>query len=245
MPFPPAMPHAAAMTRRRLLLLLAALCLPGRLALAQTPVDVALVLAVDASGSISDGEFRLQKEGIAEALTDPEVVQRMLSGSLQRVALAYVEWGSPGGAETVVGWMLVERPADAEAVAQAILQAPRSSQSYNAMGDAIVQSTALLLACPCQATRRIIDLSGDNPDMRSRTPVQAARDAAVAQGITINGLAVLDGSAEGESAPLARYFEGNVIGGPGAFVITARDRGDIGRALRRKLVLEVATATPD
>lgn len=136
------------MPRATCLLLLLAGCLLGRAVWAQTPVDVALVLAVDASGSISESEFRLQKEGIAQALTDDEVVRTLTSGSLRRAAIAYVEWGSPGGATTVVGWMIVEDLAGAEALAHALLQAPRSPQSYNAIGDAIDHSAALLQACP-------------------------------------------------------------------------------------------------
>lgn len=229
------------MLRTACLALLLLACLPpGRPALAQTPVDVALVLAVDASGSITEGEFRLQKEGIAAALTDETVLRAITSGPLRRVALAYVEWGSPGSPATVVDWAIVEDRASAEAFAQLLLQAPRSPQSYNAIGDAIDHSAQLLRDCPCQPLHRIIDISGDNPDLRSLRPAPLARDAAVAEGMTINGLAILSNEGGGQSIGLAAYFEGSVIGGPGAFVVTAERRADFGEAMRRKLVLEIA-----
>lgn len=142
----------------------------GTPALAQAPVDTALVLAVDSSGSIDETEFRLQREGIAAALTSPRVLQAVAGGAFGRLAVAYVEWGSPGGAETVVGWAFVTDRASAEAAAAAIVSAPRSPQSYNAIGDAIDHAAGLFSACGCEATRRVIDLSGDNADMRSRNP---------------------------------------------------------------------------
>src|SRR5690606_4942220 len=146
------------------------------------PVDTALVLVVDASGSISEPEFRLQKEGIALAVTDPDVLAAVQGGALQRLAIAYVEWGGPMMAQTMVGWTIVEDSASAESFAAAVLGAPSSSQSYNAIGDASDHAAALLDACPCQPTRRVLDVSGDNPDNRSMRPAPLARDAAVAEG---------------------------------------------------------------
>ena len=207
-----------------------------------TAVDTALVLVVDASGSITDGEFRLQKEGIALAVTDDEVMSAILSGAWQRIAIAYVEWGGPLMAQTMVGWMIVEDQASAEAFAASVLGAPRSLQSYNAIGDAIDHAAALLDQCPCQPTRRVIDVSGDNPDNRSVRPSEVARDAAVANGITINALAILENDPIGPSGRplLVETYESEVIGGPGAFVMAAEDRRDFARALRQKMVLEIA-----
>lgn len=219
----------------------------GTPAMAQAPVDTALVLAVDSSGSIDETEFRLQREGIAAALTSPRVLQAVAGGAFGRLAVAYVEWGSPGGAETVVGWSFVTDRASAEAAAAAIVSAPRSPQSYNAIGDAIDHAAGLFAACGCEATRRVIDLSGDNADMRSRNPAAAARDGAVARGITVNALAVLEDDRRGPGGRpwLVEYYEGNVIGGPGAFVMAASDRADFTRALLDKMVLEIAgTPTP-
>lgn len=210
-------------------------------------VDVALVLTVDASGSIDTPEFQLQKEGIASAVADPEVLSTIQSGRNGRIAIAYVEWGAPGGAQTVVDWMLVGDAASAAGFGDAVLQAPRSIQSYNAIGDAIDLAVKLLDACPCRPTRRIIDVSGDNPDNRSNHPAPLARDAAVAQGVTINALAILnDGRLGPGGRPwLVEAYERTIIGGFGAFAIAAQSRADFARALREKMVLEISgTALP-
>lgn len=226
-----------------------ALSAPVAAAIAQdgfTPVDTALVLVVDASGSISEAEFRLQREGIAQAILDEEVLAAIQSGAWQRIAIAYVEWGSPMMAQTVVGWQLVEDGASAEAFAASVLGAPRSAQSYNALGDGIGHAAALLDQCPCQPSRRVIDVSGDNPDNRSVRPAPLARDDAVARGITINALAILEGDPPGPSGNplLVENYEREVIGGPGAFVMAAEDRGDFARALRQKMILEIAGGPP-
>ncbi|MGE0715574.1 MAG: DUF1194 domain-containing protein [Alphaproteobacteria bacterium] len=215
-------------------------------AVAQVPVDTALVLVVDSSGSIDADEFRLQKEGIAQAVTSPRVLQAVAGGSFGKLALAYVEWGSPARPETVVGWTIVDDRRSAEAFAAAVVAAPRSPQSYNAIGDAIDHAALLLQRCPCEAMRKVIDISGDNADMRSLNPAPAARDAAVALGITVNALAVLENDRTGPSGRpwLVEYYERDVIGGAGAFVMAARDRADFTRALLDKMVLEVAGTQP-
>ena len=151
-------------------------------ACARTPVDVALVLAVDASGSIEAAEFQLQKEGIALAVTDGSVVSAVIGGAYRRIAIAYVEWGAPGAARTVVDWHLVEDEASARRFAASVLAAPRSPQSYNAIGDAITHGIAAIAACGCEPARSVIDISGDNRDMRSLRPAPLARDDAVAAG---------------------------------------------------------------
>jgi hypothetical protein len=222
----------------------------GGAAMAQTGdaprVDVALVLTVDASGSIDSPEFQLQKEGIAGAVADPEVLSTIQSGRSGRIAIAYVEWGAPGGAKMVVNWMLVSDAASAAEFGNAVLQAPRSIQSYNAIGDAIDLAVKLFDACPCQPTRRIIDVSGDNPDNRSHVPAPLARDTAVAGGVTINALAILqDGRLGPEGRPwLVETYERTVIGGFAAFAIAANSRADFARALREKMVLEISGIAP-
>ncbi len=213
---------------------LSILAVPAR---AREPVDVALVLAADASGSIDEDELRLQKEGIAKAVADPRVLEAIRSQPLGRTAFAYVEWGSPGGAATMVPWTMVDDAEGAETFGAAVVRAPRSVQSWNAIGDAIVHSVALLEAAPYEATRRIIDISGDGPDMRSLSPSPDARDAAVAKGITINALAIIVRAAR---RGLADAYARDVIGGPGAFVETAEGRTEFVNALRRKLIREIA-----
>lgn len=223
---------------KRRTLLAAAVAAPsvGR-ARAGEAVDVALVLACDASGSIDDEEHRLQKEGIAEAIADPRVLAAIASQPLGRAALTYVEWGSPGGAVAVVPWTVVGSAVEALRFGRAVRAAARSVQSWNAIGDAIVLATDLLRACPHEATRGVIDIAGDGPDRRSIVPAAEARDAAVAAGYVINALAiVLRPAMHG----LADAYAREVIGGPGAFVEVAEGRADVVNALRRKLIREIA-----
>jgi hypothetical protein len=204
-------------------------------------VDLLLVLCMDASGSIDAAEFELQRRGYAEALTDERIVDAIRGGLQGAVAIAVVEWGSPQGAATVVPWTLVRDRASAEALSAALIAAPRSTQSYNAIGDAIDHSRRLLDAAPHQARRRIIDLSGDGPDLRSANPVSRARDEAVAAGITINALAIIEtGVGDRRGEPLDLHYEHEVIGGPGAFVVVAQGRPSFARAIRSKLVREIS-----
>jgi hypothetical protein len=228
------------MRRRRLLAMPAALA-AGPATAQPAEVDVLLVLAVDASGSINPEEFRLQREGYAEALTHPAVLAAIAGKPRGAVAIAMVEWGAPGSAETVVDWRRVADTATARGLAEAVLAAPRSRQSWNAIGDALDHCARLILAAPFRAAERVIDLSGDGPDLRSLRPATAARDDAVAAGITINALAVAAaGQVTRLGEPLAESYRREVVGGPGAFVVSAESRRDIARALRAKLVREIA-----
>jgi hypothetical protein len=202
-------------------------------------VDLLLVLAIDASGSIDADEFALQRDGVAEALSHPAVLAAIRSQPRQAIGVAMVEWGSPGGAATVVEWMRVADAGSANAAAEAMRAAPRSRQSYNAIGDAILHATRLIAAAPWAAEERTIDVSGDGPDMRSLVPAAQARDLAVAQGITINGLAIEVGS-NWRDGVLAAAYERSVMGGAGAFVMRAEDRRDFARAMRAKLIREIA-----
>jgi hypothetical protein len=208
---------------------------------AQDPaVDLLLVLAVDASGSIDTDEFALQRDGLAEAIAHPAVLGAIRSRPRGAIGVAMVEWGSPGGAATVVEWMRVADAASAAAAAGAMRNAQRSRQSYNAIGDALVHAGALLATAPWRAAERTIDVSGDGPDMRSIMAAPAARDALVAQGIVVNGLAI-ERPSSWRDGRLSALYERDVIGGPGAFVVRAEDRRDFARAMRAKLIREIAT----
>lgn len=227
---------------RRHLLAVPGLALAGAAAAQPLPeVDLLLVLAVDASGSIDPDEFQLQREGYAEALAHPAVLAAITGKPRGAVAVMMVEWGSPGGATTVVDWMRVSDARSARALAEAVIAAPRSRQSWNAIGDALDHCVRELAAAPFRAAEKVIDLSGDGPDLRSLRPAGVARDDAVAAGISINALAVAAaGQVTRMGEPLAETYRREVIGGPGAFVLTAEDRRDIARALRAKLIREIA-----
>ena len=222
------------MARRRALLAAPALLASGAAAQPRQ-LDVLLVLAMDASGSIDEAEFRLQREGYAEALVDPAVVAAIRSRPNGAIAIAMLEWGTPGGSALVVDWMRVDNPASARAAAEALLAAPRSTQNYNAIGDAIHHASHLLREGPYTAEQMVIDISGDGPDMRSHRPAPVARDIVVRRGMVVNGLAI--GPAGGT---LAEHYRRDVMGGPGAFVMEAESRRDLARALRAKLVREVS-----
>lgn len=227
---------------RRLLLaaaLFVAFGLPP--AKAQT-VDLLLVLCVDASGSIDAEEFRFQREGYAAAIRDPRIVRAMTSGPNRSSALVFVEWGTPGGAMTAIDWGRVHDQASADAYAERVLAAPRSPQSYNALGDAINHAMGLIRTAPFRGERAVIDVSGDGPDNRSLVPAPLARDEAVRAGITINALAVVkEGSSVAERGErLVASYQRDVIGGPGAFVVIARDYPDFAQAIFNKMIREVA-----
>ena len=199
-----------------------------------------LVLAMDASGSIDADEFRLQREGIAESITHPAVLDAIAANPRRAIAIAMTEWGSPGDAALVVDWHRVSDAASAQVFANAALAAPRSRQSYNAIGDAITHAAGLIAAAPYRANERVIDVAGDGPDMRSITLAPDARDAAVAQGITINGLAIEIAPVTRGNEPLHVHYERNIMGGPGAFVMVAETRRDFARAMRAKMLREIA-----
>ena len=226
---------------RRALAGLSAMPLPARPAAQAAPtVDLLLVMAMDASGSIDAEEFRLQRESLADSVGHPLVIAAIASKPHGAIAVAMTEWGSPGGATTMVGWMAVRDASSGRALAEAIRAAPRSRQSFNAVGDAIAHAGALIAAAPFRAGELVIDVAGDGPDMRSILPAPEARDGAVARGITINALAIEVSPVTRFGGPLRAHYERDVIGGPGAFVMVAETRADFARAMRAKLIREIA-----
>lgn len=205
-------------------------------------VDLLLVLLNDGSGSIDADEYRLQREGTAAALEHPQILQAIARMPTRAIAVAYGEWGSPGEPQIILPWTRISGPAEAERFADELVAAPRRHQSWNAIGDALTVATDLIRDAPFRATRAKIDIAGDGPDMRGLVPAAQARDRAVAAGITINALAI---AAEGSGPAmgierLKASYEDNVIGGPGAFVATARDRADFAYAIFGKMMREIA-----
>jgi hypothetical protein len=203
-------------------------------------LDVLLVLAMDASGSIHEDEFRLQREGYAEALTHPAVLAAIGSRRRGAIGIAVTEWGSPGGSQVIVDWTRVSGSASAQALADAIIAAPRTGQSWNAIGDAIHHASHLLREGPFRGEQLVIDVSGDGPDSRSFRPAPVARDIVVQRGMVVNALAIGAGRVVRGGETLEENYRREVIGGTGAFVVPAEGRHDIARALRAKLVREIA-----
>ena len=198
------------------------------------PVDINLVLSVDSSGSIDDDEFRLQREGYARALTHPDILKAVRQGPYGAIAVSFVEWSGPEIHNLVVDWARIANAADAEQVAARLLSAERTIfGGGTSIAGAIAMGMNLLSASPFKATRRVIDISGDGPNNRGLL-VEGARRAAVSQGITINGLPIIE-----FDSGLDLYFKEFVIGGPGAFVQPANGFADFARAVRRKLLQEL------
>ena len=204
-------------------------------AMAQVKVDLELILMADGSGSIDNQEFLLQRHGYASALRDPRVIDAIRYGRLGRIALSYVEWSGPALHVPIVPWALIRTEADIAAFAEVLLRRPRELYGGGtAIGDAILYAAHALETNGFEGRRRVIDVSGDGPD-RNGLPAAIGRDRAVAQGIAVNGLPILEGLLW-----LNEFFTDNVIGGPGAFSIPARGFRDIYIAIRKKLIREIA-----
>ena len=221
------------MLRRMMALCLALLVLAGAGALSRPaladdePVDLLLVLAADVSRSVDERKFRLQREGYAAAIVDPRVVRAMTSGPAGRIALCFLEWASDGEQMVVIDWTAVGSEGQAQAVSSQIREAPRAFMGRTSISAAIDYSMGVLARSPFASPRRVIDVSGDGTNNSGR-PVTAARDAAIAQGVTINGLVILsevplptNPMHTHPPGGLTAYYENNVIGGPGAFVVEA------------------------
>lgn len=200
------------------------------------PVDLELAFVVDASGSIDEEETRLQRQGYLDALINPRVVRAITGGFLRSVALAYIEFAADGCERLSVPWTRVYDKASAAAFGQRILaQPPMFCPGGNAVGDAIAFATVSIDENPFEGTRRIIDFSGDGPNTLGM-PAYVARDEAVRQGITINGLVI-----ERPTMPdLEDYFRSEITGGPGSFVVKAESRQTFAAAILKKLILEIA-----
>ncbi|WP_207462438.1 DUF1194 domain-containing protein [Azospirillum sp. SYSU D00513] len=214
---------------------------------AEIPVDLELVLAVDISGSVDPEEARLQREGYVGALLDAKVIGAIGSGPLGRIAATYVEWAGDHYQRSVVGWTLLEDADSVRAFASAIAESPIDTAQWTSISAAIDYSAGLFAGNGYEGTRRVIDVSGDGENNRGR-PVEMARDAAVAEGITINGLPILNDRPNpwGGLPPvnLDRYYEERVIGGPGAFIVPATGFDAFAEAILSKLLLEIAGAAP-
>jgi Protein of unknown function (DUF1194) len=211
---------------------LATLAAPAR---AAERVDVAVALAIDSSSSVSIDEFYLQMEGYAAAFRHPAVTAAITSGRVGAVAVALFEFADAKTHTMNLDWRRIAVPADLEAYAKECEIAPRLViGGATAIGDAIDFAHEALDACPFPALRRVIDVSGDGASNQGRNVI-AARADALSAGIAINGLPILN-----EEPALDAYYRLFVVGGPGAFVIPARDYTDFREAIRDKLVREIS-----
>lgn len=209
------------------------------------PVDLELLLAIDISGSVDPDEARLQREGYAKALIDPQVIKAIRGGIHGRIAVAYFEWADDFTHNQVLDWTLISDLGSAQAVSARLLEAPIRIGRRTSISGAIIAAMPRFAASPYQGLRRVLDISGDGPN-NAGPRVDLARDQALAAGIVINGLPIINDRPNPWGMPvledLDRYYEGCVIGGPGSFVVVAEGFDTFHEAVRRKLVLEIASA---
>jgi hypothetical protein len=215
-------------------------------ATAAEKVNLQLILAADVSLSIDPDEFHLQREGYASAFANPKVLNAIQSGPYRAIAVSFVEWSGSEAQRVVADWTVIRDEETAGEFAAALRTAPRSFESVTSISAAIDFSMKLFETSGVESERRIIDVSGDGTNNDGR-PVDDARDEAVAQGVTINGLAIINQSPNtGFSAHtqppegLGKYYRQNVTGGPGSFVITIEDFSTFAEAIVNKLLTEIA-----
>ena len=204
---------------------------PGR---ADT-VDLRLVLALDASGSVSETRFELQRQGYAAAFRQRKVLEAIRSGQHGKIAVTMVQWTGPALQVQVIPWHVIGNDGEIEAFAGAIEVASRRLFSGGtSISGAIDYGAKLLAECPHPSRRSVIDVSGDGRNNQGR-PVAEARDEAIAAGIVINGLPILE-----IDPTLDEHYLNNVIGGPNAFMVPAQSFAEFGDAILKKLILEIA-----
>lgn len=211
---------------------------------ANTAVDLQLVLAVDVSRSIDEVEAELQRRGYVEALSNERVIDAILSGEHRRIAVCYTEWAGTHYQVVVLDWTLIDSASAARRFADRLAEAPRTSQSWTAVGAGLAHAAQRFEEPGFAPKRRVIDISGDGRT-NDGPPAEIVRDRLVSRGIVINGLPVMMNRTNFGRPPdltLDRYYEENVIGGSGSFVIVADDFEHFGRAVRTKLVREISDA---
>jgi hypothetical protein len=222
-------------------------------------VDTALIVAVDVSNSVDDQRYRLQMEGIAQALEDPDVIQAIVGGAKGGILFSMVTWADRP--HVALPWTYISNAAEARATAKRVRALPRQGGEFTCMSRMMrFVSDKIVPQIPAKAAKVVLDISGDGRDnCNSEEPTDAVRDELVQYGVTVNGLPILEGSdevvaeapggvstqsylpEEQKSAPLEEWFRQHVKGGPGSFVLPANGYTDFGRAIRQKFVLEVSS----
>ena len=210
-------------------------------------VDLELVLAVDVSGSVDEEEAELQRAGTVAALTNERVIRAIKAGRQGRIAVAYVEWGGDHIQRLVVDWSVIDGEASAADFARRLAEAPMSVEMWTSISGVMRFALDVFRSSPHQGRRRVLDISGDGPN-NDGALVTGARKVMLKDGITINGLPIINGRPSRYGTPplehLDWYYEDCVIGGRGAFMVIANTFKDFGRAIRRKLILEIAGIVP-
>src|SRR5712671_6291568 len=210
-------------------------------------VDIELILAVDVSYSMDMDELAIQREGYAQAIVSKEFLQALKTGPNGKISITYFEWAASSDQKIILPWRVIDGPETADAVSNEIMKTPIRRASRTSISGAINFAMPLFDENPYRGLRRVIDISGDGPN-NNGTPVTLARDAALEKGIVINGLPIMVKEPSYSTMDIDNldfYYEDCVIGGPGSFVVTIKDRDKFKEAIRTKLLLEVAGRTPE
>jgi hypothetical protein len=210
-------------------------------------VDVELILAVDVSYSMDMDELAIQREGYAQAIVSKEFLQALKSLPNGKIAITYFEWAASSDQKIIIPWRVIDGPETADAVSNEIMRTPVRRASRTSISGAIYFAMPLFDENPYKGLRRVIDISGDGPN-NNGAPVVGARDEALSKGIVINGLPIMVKEPSYSTMDIDNldwYYEDCVIGGPGSFVVSIKDRDKFKEAIRTKLLLEVAGRTPE
>ena len=210
-------------------------------------VDVELILAVDVSYSMDMDELAIQREGYAQAIVSKEFLQALKSLPNGKVAITYFEWAASSDQKIIIPWRVIDGPETADAVSNEIMKTPIRRASRTSISGAIYFAMPLFDKNPYHGLRRVIDISGDGPN-NNGAPVAGAREEALSKGIVINGLPIMVKEPSYSTMDIDNldwYYEDCVIGGPGSFVVSIKDREKFKEAIRTKLLLEVAGRVPE
>jgi len=211
-------------------------------------VDLELALGVDVSGSVDDEEAMLQRQGYITAFRHPAILEAIKRGPLGRIAVGYYEWAGFGHMKIIAPWTLIHDKKSALAFAEILSREEPETARRTAISAGIVMGADWFERNDYKGLRRVIDISGDGPNNWGE-PVNVVRDRIAARGITINGLPIVNDRPTFSGRPplkdLDLYYRDCVIGGPRAFYVVAKDFKDFGRAVMRKLILEIADLAPE
>jgi hypothetical protein len=231
-------------------LVLVAVLIAALPACAAEKVDLLLVLAADVSRSVDARKFQLQRSGYAAAISDRRVLDAIRAGRNGRIGLLFMEWSGVGNQQVVIDWSLIDGPKAAQAFGDRLLESPRAFADRTSISGGIDAAVAQFARAPFTSERQTIDVSGDGTNNAGRD-VTLARDAALRAGININGLVILSEqplawNPEHTNPPggLAKYYQDNVTGGSGSFVMEAKDFNSFGDAIIKKMIAEIAQASP-
>jgi hypothetical protein len=207
-----------------------------------TQVDVKLVIATDVSHSIDQEEAQIQREGIADLFLDPEVVKAIQSGPLGAIAVAMLDWAGHREDYLALNWTIVNDKASATALSQRIRALPDHSGQRTSISNAIEKSILLLNSSEGEivGTRKVIDVSGDGPN-NDGVSLQHVHDTTKDNGIIVNGLPIMDVASDDYFPDLDKYYDACVVAGKGSFLVVVKSFKDFGKAMRRKLVLEISS----